>query len=524
MVVAARPEAVLVGPQGAPMRSLGWAVAKWASTYLLQPDGKNAGKPWAFTEEQLRFLANWYEVDENGAFRYTYGVLRRAKGWGKDPLGAVLCAVEMVGPCRFGGWDAEGNPIAVPRAAAWVQTAGVAKEQTRNTMVLFPSLFSKKAIAEYGVDVGKEIIYAHGGQSQIQAVTSAPNTLEGARSTFVLLNETQHWLENNQGVAMHEAMRRNSAKVEGRALAITNAHRIGEASVAERDWEQWLEQGSSAGLLYDSREAPESTDLDDDDSLRAGLVAAYGDAWWAPIDRLMIEMRNGRDSESYRRRYYLNQIRSDRAGWIGFDEWDAAERTEEVPEGEWITVGFDGSRVRDATALVGTVITTGYQWVIGVWARPPRVLEWEVPADEVNAYVEETFRQYRVWRMLCDPYWWDETIAHWAGRYGADRVIEFRTNAQYSKLAAAVKSYETATRIGELGHPVDPVFREHVTNAVRSPIGSRDEDGEPLYVIAKENKNSIHKIDVAMAAVLSWEARTGAVAAGIGMSYGWAIR
>ena len=25
------------------------AVAKWASTYLVQPDGKNAGKPWAFT-------------------------------------------------------------------------------------------------------------------------------------------------------------------------------------------------------------------------------------------------------------------------------------------------------------------------------------------------------------------------------------------------------------------------------------------------------------------------------------------
>jgi hypothetical protein len=29
------------------------------------------------------------------------GVLQRPKGWGKDPLLAVICMVEFVGPSRF---------------------------------------------------------------------------------------------------------------------------------------------------------------------------------------------------------------------------------------------------------------------------------------------------------------------------------------------------------------------------------------------------------------------------------------
>ena len=30
--------------------------------------------------------------------------------WGKDPLGAVLIALEFVGPCRFAGWAAQDMP------------------------------------------------------------------------------------------------------------------------------------------------------------------------------------------------------------------------------------------------------------------------------------------------------------------------------------------------------------------------------------------------------------------------------
>jgi hypothetical protein len=72
----------------------------------------DAGRPWRYTDEQARFILWWFAIDEHGRFVYRYGMLRRVKGWGKDPVGATLCATEFVGPCRFAGWDADGDPVA----------------------------------------------------------------------------------------------------------------------------------------------------------------------------------------------------------------------------------------------------------------------------------------------------------------------------------------------------------------------------------------------------------------------------
>lgn len=509
-------EGVRIGPTGNPPLTLGWQILGWAADYLKHPDGPRAGEPWMFTPEQARLFLWWYAINSDGRFRYRRGVIRRMKGWGKDPFGSVVCAVEFIGPCRFGGYDSSGNPIAVPVQAAWIQTAAVSKEQTRNTMTLFQGLFTDRAIDEYSIDIGKEIIYAHHGRSRIEAVTSSPRALEGGRTTFTLPNETQHWLANNEGHAMAATIARNAAKMNARVLALTNAHRIGEDSVAERDWDAYLKLGPDGDMLYDSLEAPEDLDFDDDEALRAGLIAARGDSTWLDIDNLIHEIRDPRTSEPEARRFYLDQLRAERAGWIRDVEWKGTEREEQVPEKTLITLGFDGSRFRDATALVGTVIETGYQWILGVWERPDLAeADWEVPADEVTQLVDEAFARYDVWRLNCDPYWWEETIAHWAGRHGAEKVVFWHTNRRLALLCRVIKAFETAVRTGDLGHEASEVFARHIRNCVKREAGIKDEDGEPLYSISKAGKNSPDKIDVAMAALLSWEARTLAVAAGV---------
>ena len=508
------------GPKGWPpeTRTLGWAAMEWACRNLTQPDRMEAGKPWRFTEEQARFLAWWYAIDRRGEWLYTYSVLRRMKGWGKDPLAAVMAAIEFVGPCRFGGWDGD-VPVVVPQPAAWVQVAATAQPQTRNTLLFFPSLFSKSCIQEHRIDLGKEIIYAENGKRQIQAVTSSPRVIEGARATFVIAGETQHWLENNEGHEMAAAIRRNAAKVGGRAMAITNAHRIGERSVAELDWDAYQAQGHDKGpILYDSLEAPEDADLEDDDSLRNGLLAAAGDSYWLPIDRLMVDARDQRDTEVYRRRFYLNQIRQESGTWITKQEWADAEKPVAVPEGAEIALGFDGSRFRDSTALVGTVIETGYQWVLRAWDRPEGVEEWEVDEGQVNAAVHLAFERYMVHRMYCDPYWWEETIGRWAGEFGDKTVLFFHTNRQLAKLTRVIKAYETAVRTGELTHDRDPEFAAHIANAVKRDVNMVDETGDRLYTLGKEAKNSHRKIDRAMAALLSWQARVDCLADGVGAS------
>lgn len=182
---------VHIGPEGVPPedRTIGWHGLAWTARWLQHPDGPRAGEPWRFTPEQARLWLWWYAIDSSGRFVYRRGLIRRMKGWGKDPFAAALSANEMLGPCRFAGWGPDGKPMAHDHPAAWIQVAAVSKDQTRNTMTVFPGLFTKEAQAEFEMDIGKEIIYALHGTRRIEAVTSSPRAMEGNRPTFVLKNE-----------------------------------------------------------------------------------------------------------------------------------------------------------------------------------------------------------------------------------------------------------------------------------------------------------------------------------------------
>lgn len=68
-------------PTAVPEYSLGWGILAWAEKYIVQPDGPNAGTPWTFTDEQIRFVVWLYAIDGDGKFVYRGATLRRSKGW-----------------------------------------------------------------------------------------------------------------------------------------------------------------------------------------------------------------------------------------------------------------------------------------------------------------------------------------------------------------------------------------------------------------------------------------------------------
>lgn len=509
-----------------PKHTLGWEVLAWTAEYLRQPDGPKAGQQWRYTNEQARFILWWFAVDEHGRFVYRYGMLRRVKGWGKDPVGATLCAVEFVGPCRFGGWDSDGNAIAVSHPAAWVLTAAVSKDQTRNTMTLFPGLISDAAINEYGIDLGKELIYAHAGRCRLEAVTSSPRSLEGPRSTFTLKNETQHWLSNNEGHDMSEVIARNATKSRdgsARVLAISNAHRPGEDSDAEHDYEAWrlIEAGKSlgAGFLYDSLEAPDGIDLDDELALRAGLAAARGDSDWLDEDRHVEEIYDPRNGRSLSRRFYLNQMVADEDKFVTETQWDAVARPGTITEKKRrITIGVDGARFEDALAMVGTDVQTGFQWPLGIWERPENAPDdYEHPMDEIDATMVDAFKQWDVWRVYIDPGSSAGNITplmeKWQGRWGQKRVMPWLMN-RLRQTAIIVANYHDAIVTEACTHDGDATMRRHILNAVRRDTKMYDDDGHPLYILSKDRHGSPNKIDGAAGGLLSWEARSDCVAAG----------
>lgn len=500
--------------------SLGWELVDFLQDVLVNPDGERRGQPWRFTDEQIAYIVWCYRISpDTGARAFRRSVLARPKGWGKSPLLAALCIGEAAGPVVFDGWDADGNPVARPRASPHVQLAAVSEDQTDNTYSLLYEMLTLGSVADHapGLDAGITRTHLPHNGGRIEPVTASSGSREGQRVTFGVLDETHLWTPRNGGVKLASTVRRNVGKMAGVTVETTNAPRLGEQSVAEATLEAWRRGGrGAAGIHVDFREsADEVPDLRDEQRLRAALEQVYGDAKWIDLDRIIAEVHDPGTEEADARRFYLNQMRADADAAFDKQVWQSLAKPDYVVAAKaTITLGFDGARYEDATALVATEIATGHQWPLGIWERPLDDESWEVPEAEVDRTMADAFDTWKVWRLYADPPYWESPVARWKGRYGEKVVIEWFTHRD-RQMAAALRNYRQAMSSAELSHDGDSVMARHIANARRRNARTRDEDGRPMWVISKDRRGSPRKIDGAMAGCLSWEARQDAIASGI---------
>ncbi|WP_416972549.1 hypothetical protein [Streptomyces sp. 4F14] len=502
-------------PPGVPStrESLGYKIIRWAKDNIVQPDGDNAGEPWVFTQEQLRFVLWFYAINPDGSWKYSAATLRRAKGWGKTPLLAALAIVEFLGPCRFSHWDAFGLPVGKPVPLPVVQIGATALDQTEQTMDMIRGMLSESpAEATYGLEIGKMVIqFKTGRPGSIKPKATAGRTNEGNRPTFCLMDECHHWVGSNGGPDFFQVLKRNiekTTKAGSRWVSTTNAYNPNEDSVAQIIHES--EMVSKGYWLYDCIEGSISLeDIRDEDAVRSALIAAYGDAFWADVHGLTRTILYDRTTpDSTYCRFYFNQIAESSDGWMSKGEWDACfDEDDPIMPGDQIAVGFDGSIRGDATGLVGVRLRDAKLFVLGVWERPEKApVDWEVDVLAVEAAVAETFRRYRVEWAYCDPPYWQENIGRWSIEHGDDRVFEFWTNKP-TRMTQAVERFRTAAMVGDLKHGGDYRLTRHVLNAVtrETPQG---------LLIQKDSPRSKRKIDLAVCAVLALEARADAIADG----------
>lgn len=502
-----------------PDRTIGWHVLAWVGKWLQSA----RDEPFVFTDEQARFVLHWFATDENGRFLYRDGVLQRLKGWGKDPVGACLCMVELLGPVRVVDMVA-GHPVSGPVPDPWVQTAAVSLEQTKNTMRLLPGMITPAAVARYQIQLGKEQVYALGSKALMQAVTSSPTTLEGVRATFTLPNETQHWLANNSGHEMSAVIERNATKSKdgaARTLRITNAYEPGEDSVAERDRDAYEDvltgKAVNTGLLYDSLEAPPQAPLSIE-AAPAVVEAIRGDSVWLNIPRIVASIADTRNPPSRSRRFWYNQIVASEDAWIvpaSFDRLTVEGET--VTPGTEITMFFDGSKSDDASGLVGCRLSDGYVFTIGLWQRPAGNFSWTVDRAAVDLAVENAFEMYRPVGFFADPSdtrddtgerYWEALIDAWHKRY-KDRLTlwakktgdqqhavawDMRTPTHQLIFTEAAERFVSDVEDASFGHDGSAGLKQHVKNARRRP----NKYGVSL---GKEHRESSRKVDLAVCAV-----------------------
>ena len=505
-----------------PEHTLGWEIAGWATRYLQDP--RDPSKPFKFTLEQLRWLLWWYAIDSEGKFLYRTGVLQRMKGWGKDPLLAVLCLVEFVGPCRFSHWRSDGTPAGRPEAASHVQVAAYTADQTSNTSSMFPLLMSSDLKKAYGIkgSAASEVIRANYGRQQIQMVSSNWRALEGKRTTFSMMNETHHW-QDDDGRRMSEVISDNITKIEGgRWLAITNAFMPGENSVAEahrEDYEKALTDAETddplvafahgEAVLYDSVEGHPRAPLG---GPLAPLVLEniIGDAAWlkSQIPAIIGSARRRSISMSRSRRMWLNQVLADDDALVSKDEWaECMDPNVELMPHDKITLGFDGGRTDDATVLVACRMSDSAVFILGLWENVNDEPGWYVDQAEVNEAVYRAFNMYDVQAFYSDVALWESYIAEWVKDFGEQLVVKaserspigFDMRGNQARLTYAHERMLSAIIAGKLKHDGDLKLREHVLNARRN-------ENRWGVSFKKESRESPKKVDAYAAMMLAYEA------------------
>lgn len=516
-------------PEGLPDLTLGWEAIRWATKYLRHPNGPRAGKRWEFVDSQLRFLLWWYAVDEQGQWLFHHGVRRLAKGSGKSPFAALWALTEFCGPVRLKDFDknAPGGCVGKPVDMPLVQIAATAESQTANTMRMVRALAPKgsRVVKEHSLDPGKTRYYRL-PEGQLEVITSSATAAEGAEASAVVADETEHWRPNNGGPELAATLLDNLTKSGNRMLETANAWVPGEDSVAEDSYEAWLaqEEGRTRGesrILYDARIAPPDTRLDDEESLRAGLEWVYGDCWWQQVRPIMERIWDPKSRPDDSLRKYLNRPTVAEDAWTDPAAWASlADATEVVADQEDVVLFFDGSKSRDATALVGCRVSDGFVFVVDIWEPDPAHDSGDyVDAAAVDLAVARAFDRWNVCGFLADVREWESfTKVDWPGRY-ADQLrvmavpggkqpepIAWDMRTHLHEFTVAAELCEAEIRDGAFRHDGDSRLARHVANARRRP-------NRYGISIGKESPASPRKIDGAVCLIGARHARRLVLAA-----------
>lgn len=519
-----------------PWPTLGPQVCAFIEEFLVHGPGDLRGQPARLDAEKRALIYRIYEVYPQGhpmagRRRFKRVAISLRKGSAKTEFAAWIAACELHpdGPVRCVGWDGHGNPIGGGVVDPYIPLVAYTEEQSEELAYGALRVILELSPLRKDFDIGLERIMRVRGDGKAVALATAPDARDGARTTFQHFDET-HRFTLPRLKAAHRTMLANLPKrrlADAWSLETTTAPSPGEGSVAEdtMEYARQVADGkiSDSRLFFFHRQADEGIKIYDDagnidmDAIRLAVLQASGPvAEWSDIESIVEQWRDPTADRAYLERVWLNRLVRSSERAFDMERWRELVRPDfTVPDGDLITLGFDGARYHDATGIVATHIATGYQWVVGVWERPYNAQQWEVPEREVEDALRQAFERWNVWRLYADPPYWETHVAKWAGEYGEDRVYIWRTNRP-SPMAYAIRAYHNAIVSGEVTHDGNPIFTRHIGNACRRLLTIRDDQGQQLWVISKERPDSPHKIDLAMAGCLSWEARRDALAAGMG--------
>lgn len=554
---------VAPGPDAEPWPSIGGQVCDFVEDVGIYGPGSLQGQPYVIDPEFRAFVYRAFEVYpqfRTKAFgaagpalhvkephpwagrrrfkRVGYSVRKGLAKTEKEAL-LVLAHIHPDGPAKCDGFDAHGNPMAAPILSPYVPMLAYSLDQVEE--LAFGAL---KYIVENGPDSDlfdstlERILRLddHGrGDGGAFPLAQSPDSRDGARTTLNAFDEP-HRMFLPRHLKAHATMDANLPKrplEDPWSLYVGTAGEPGQGSVAENlhTEAEMIRDGqverADLFYLYRTDDDPGRDLTSKNERIRAISEATGPAGEWGPgqFDDIASQWDRPGADHSYLERVWLNRWVQAAAQAFDVKRWreslchlggdtDAPIRGR-IPKGAKVGVGFDGARLRDATALVVTDLATGTQELFGLWEQDLDDDDWEVPADEVDQAVAEIFRTYDVWRMYADPPYWVTEVGEWSGRHKG-RVHEWWMN-RYKITAYALRAYQEAQGTGAVGWSPDHTnaedFIRHIGNAGLKKMKTiLDDRGNPMSILTKVHPD--RKMDAGAAGLLSWQAYLDAHKAG----------
>jgi phage terminase large subunit-like protein len=340
---------------------------------------------------------------------------------------------------------------------------------------------------------------------RIRVLAADVDTADGVRPTLALVDE----LHRHRSAALYGVFRDGLGPRDGRMITISTAgdretSPLGTMRAVAR---QLTERKQTGAYLF--ARSPDRAFVLHEWSLGEGddvhdmkTVKRANPASWQTRE-LLQERHDSPSTLPWQwARFACGLWASESIWWLDPDQWQAAKSDERLEDRDQITLGFDGARIGDATALMACRLSDGLLQPLHIWEDPADGRPWEVPSKEVDATIADAFERYRVVRAYFDPPLWQTEIDDWAREYG-EVVKRFATKR--GRMIDAVERFRTDLAAGRIPHTGDETLTRHALNAQMREVRGG-------YWLAKPGSTSADKIDAAVASVLAWEARADELA------------
>lgn len=439
--------------------------------------GGAAGGPIVLRDWQRTTLGMVFARRKDGRRKHRQALIGLPRKNGKSALGASVGLYGLL----MSGQGAEVYSCAADKEQAKI-VFNVAKKMVENNSEL-------SAL----INTYRDALEVPSTGSIYRAVSSEAFTKEGLNPSMVIYDELHAAPTDELYNVMSLAM---GARRDPLLVAITTAgvksDRDGGDSICYRLY-QYAEQIVSGEVddpsFFCAWWGAADEDRHDDPEVWARVNPGYDDL----IDPEDLHSVVKRTAENEFRTKRLNQWVSNAVAWLPAGAWDECLSSKRIERRTPVVLGFDGSRVGDATALVAaTVEAEPHIEVLGLWERPKNAAEWRVPRGEVKERIRQACRDYDVWEIAWDDWLWIDSAEELESE--GLPVVGFPQNQ--SRMGPATQRFYELVTTKVITHTGDPRLARHLGNAVlyTDTRGSR---------IVKDAKTSPRKIDLAVASVMA---------------------